>query len=40
MMIARAESREQVVEELKKDVYTTAGVWDWEKVSFMGESKR
>lgn len=40
MMVARAESREQVVEELKKDVYTTAGVWDWEKVGFRRESQR
>ena len=25
-------TREEVVERLKKDVYYTAGVWDWEKV--------
>lgn len=31
-MIARASSKEEVIEELKKDVYTTANIWDWEKV--------
>lgn len=31
-MIARASSKEEVIEELKKDIYTTAGIWDWEKV--------
>lgn len=32
-MIARAESREKLIEELKKDIYTTAGIWDWDKVN-------
>ncbi|KAJ9642446.1 hypothetical protein H2199_004827 [Coniosporium tulheliwenetii] len=31
-MIAVGESREEVVEMLKKDVYTREGVWDWDKV--------
>lgn len=31
-MIARASSKDEVIEELKKDIYTTAGIWDWEKV--------
>lgn len=31
-MIAVGESREEVVEMLKKDVYTKEGVWDWDKV--------
>ena len=36
-MIARASSKEEVIEELKKDVYTTAGIWDWEKVCVFPE---
>jgi len=28
-----AESREQVMDGLKKDIYATTGVWDLEKVS-------
>ncbi|KAI9664093.1 MAG: hypothetical protein M1821_007584 [Bathelium mastoideum] len=32
MLIACAESKEEVVEVLKRDVFTTSGVWDWNKV--------
>lgn len=31
-MLAVAESKEEVIEALKKDVYYTNKVWDWEKV--------
>lgn len=31
-MLALAESKEEVIEQLKKDVYSTSGVWDWDKV--------
>lgn len=31
-MIAHAATKEEVIEELKRDVYTSGGVWDWEKV--------
>lgn len=31
-LITTAESREEVIEILKKDIYTTSGVWDIEKV--------
>ncbi|EMC97199.1 hypothetical protein BAUCODRAFT_32941 [Baudoinia panamericana UAMH 10762] len=32
-MLARADTKEQVLEKLKEDVYYKTGVWDWEKVS-------
>ena len=32
VMLAIAESKELVLEELKKDVYSTSEVWDWNKV--------
>jgi len=32
VMLARAETREEVVEQLRRDTYFTSGVWDWEKV--------
>ncbi|KAL9063605.1 MAG: hypothetical protein Q9157_008160 [Trypethelium eluteriae] len=32
VVIACAESKEEVVEVLKRDVFTTSGVWDWGKV--------
>lgn len=32
-LVMKAESKEQVVEALKKDPYSKADVWDWEKVS-------
>jgi len=32
IMLALAESKEEVLKELKKDTYTTSGVWDWDKV--------
>ena len=31
-LLAYAETKEEVVEALKKDVYSTSGVWDWSKV--------
>lgn len=31
-MLAQAETKEQVLETLKRDLYRTSGVWDWEKV--------
>lgn len=31
-MLALAESKEDVIQQLKKDVYSTSGVWDWDKV--------
>ena len=38
-MIAVGESREEVVEMLKKDVYTREGVWDWDKVGCLSRGK-
>ncbi|KAA6414427.1 MAG: hypothetical protein FRX48_01176 [Lasallia pustulata] len=32
VMLAVAESKEEVLEVLKKDIYCTSGVWDWGKV--------
>ncbi len=32
VMLARAETREEVVEQLRRDTYFRSGVWDWEKV--------
>lgn len=32
VMLALAESKEEVFEALKRDIYSTSGVWDWEKV--------
>jgi hypothetical protein len=31
-MLALAESREEVLEKLKKDIYSEREVWDWSKV--------
>lgn len=31
-MLAVAETKEEVLEALKKDVYYTNKVWDWEKI--------
>jgi hypothetical protein len=31
-MVAYAASKEEVIEKLKKDVYSQNEVWDWEKV--------
>lgn len=31
-MLALAESREEVIQQLQKDIYSTSGVWEWEKV--------
>jgi uncharacterized protein len=31
-LVCWAESKEQIIEELKKDIYTTSGVWDVDKV--------
>ncbi|KAK4690785.1 uncharacterized protein P7C71_g6085, partial [Lecanoromycetidae sp. Uapishka_2] len=32
VMLALAESKEEVLDALKEDVYSKAGVWDWDKV--------
>ncbi|KAL9082834.1 MAG: hypothetical protein Q9165_008762 [Trypethelium subeluteriae] len=32
VVIASAESKDEVVEVLKRDVFKTTGVWDWDKV--------
>ena len=34
-MLIGASTREEVVERLKRDVYVTGGVWDWEKVQII-----
>jgi hypothetical protein len=31
-MLAYAETKEEVIEKLKNDIYTKEGVWDWDKV--------
>ncbi|OAA33295.1 Dimeric alpha-beta barrel [Moelleriella libera RCEF 2490] len=31
-LVCRAESKEQIVEQLKKDIYVSSGVWDLDKV--------
>jgi hypothetical protein len=33
VMLALAESKEEVVKVLKEDVYFKSNVWDWDKVS-------
>lgn len=35
VMLATAESREEVLEELKRDVYFKEGVWDRDRVEIM-----
>jgi len=32
IMLAYAESKEEVLERLKADLYTTEGVWNWDQV--------
>ena len=32
VMLASAESKEQVLQALREDVFHTAGVWDWDKI--------
>lgn len=32
IMLALAESEDEVREKLKADIYSESGVWDWEKV--------
>lgn len=32
VMLASAESKEEVLEALKRDIYCTSGVWDWDRV--------
>jgi len=32
VMLALAESKEEVVEALKKDIYSESDVWNWDKV--------
>jgi hypothetical protein len=34
-MLVGARTKEEVVERLKKDVYVTGNVWDWEKVQII-----
>lgn len=36
VLLAYAESKEEVLEQLKRDVYTESGVWNWEKVQIWG----
>jgi hypothetical protein len=31
-MLAYAETKEEVIESLKNDIYSKEGVWDWDKV--------
>lgn len=31
-MLANAATKEEVIEELKKDIYSTGGVWNWDEV--------
>jgi hypothetical protein len=31
-LVCWAESKEEIIEELKKDIYTKSGVWDLDKV--------
>jgi len=38
-MIAHAATKGEVIEELKRDVYTSGGVWDWEKVCSVSKSR-
>lgn len=32
IMLAKADSRDEVIKALKEDIYTTAGVWNWDNV--------
>ena len=32
VMLAVAESKEEVVRQLKEDIYFKSGVWDWDRV--------
>lgn len=34
-MLIGADSKEEVIERLKKDVYVSGKVWDWEKVQII-----
>lgn len=38
-MIAHAATKEEVIEQLKLDVYSSSGVWDWEKVCSVSKSR-
>ncbi len=38
MAVVEAATREEVIENLKKDIYGRSEVWDFEKVSCLGES--
>lgn len=40
IMMAVADSKEEVLEKLKQDVYWTSGVWDTNKVSFPNPVER
>ena len=33
VMMALANSKDEVLAALKEDIYSTSGVWDWEKVT-------
>lgn len=35
VMLALAESKEQVLQALREDIFHTAGVWDWDKVQVL-----
>lgn len=39
-LVCRAESKEQIVEQLKKDIYVSSGVWDLDKVSHLNTLTR
>lgn len=39
VIIALAASKEEVLAELKKDIYSESGVWDWNKVSYSMRSQ-
>ena len=32
VLVAMARTKEEVVERLQRDLYTSEGVWDWKKV--------
>ncbi|EMT72952.1 hypothetical protein FOC4_g10000196, partial [Fusarium odoratissimum] len=37
-IVANAPSREEVMEEIKKDIYATSGVWNLEKIAILPET--
>ncbi|TGO35711.1 hypothetical protein BHYA_0149g00240 [Botrytis hyacinthi] len=36
VLLAYAESKEKVLEQLRQDEYTKSGVWDWDRVQIYG----